>query len=119
MQTRTFLGLGAGGILALLGVAGALAGLAAERDLWSPPDALPQALALVAVAAVLVVLAAFAHALRRADLTRGERAVLAFGTVLVPFGAIAYWTLGAGRTRAFARRFVALFEPEAPARASP
>ena len=118
MKPRTLLGIGSTGFLAALGVGGALAGLAAERGLWSPPDALPRAMALVAVAVALVVVAALVHALRRADLTRAERAVLALGAVAVPFGAVAYWTLGADRTAAFARRVVALFEPDAPARAA-
>lgn len=118
MKVRSLLGIGSGGILVGLGVFGALAALAAERGLWVPPADLPRALALVALLGALVVLVAVAHALLRRDLTRAERVVLVLGMALVPVGGIAYWALGEERTRAFARRVVAMFEPERPARPS-
>lgn len=117
MRVSSRLGLGGGALVALLGVLGAVLGLLGKTGAWQAPGFVPRAFAAVAGLVVLLVLGSLVHVARRRDLARGERFVLAGLLVLVPPGAFLYWGLGPERTRALARRLVALAEPERSAAA--
>ena len=79
MKLRPALGSGSAGLVPLLGIAAALAGLASRTGAWSPPAWLPRAAFALALVVSLLLVAAFAHALRRRDLARPERLGLAVG----------------------------------------
>lgn len=112
LRTRSLFGFGSASLVFVLGVFGALAAIATETGAWSPPEALPRAFALVGLAVVLVVAFALVHVLTRKDLVRRERALLGVSVVVVPLGAFVYLALGPERTRALARRLLALADPE-------
>ena len=119
MRARNVLALGGIALVLLLGLGAAVLAMARETGRVRVPAGLPLWLAALAFLLLVVGVVALVHALYREGLTTAERAVLGLAVLLVPAGGLAYWALGARRTRDLARRAVALvrLRPRADARA--
>lgn len=113
MRAHPGVGIGGGALVVLLGVLGALGGIAATQG-WTPPAELPAAMALAGVAVAVFVVASLAHAVRRGDLTRTERIVLVAGLLVVPLGSFAYLALGPERAGNVARNVARMLQPPPP-----